>query len=418
MKIAIVGGGLVGGLAAVSMARALSHQLKVSIDVFERFPRPEQDSLSYQEQYNARNLVLSSATAAFLEDMALWENLKHLLVPIKSLKVSRLHGLGHSTIESQDEGVNALGYVADMALLAKAIATFAEAETAVNYHYSAEIKSIKPKNAGYQLAFSTPDICTDYDLVMVADGQKSWVCDALGIASDNASYGQHALVTNVTLTEDVAPVAYEQFIPGGALTLLPLTQSGFNRRMALVWIDSEATLKELESMPESQFLQELSQRLSLDAEYVEKGNSQIYPLNYQLRHERVRPHLVIIGNAAQSLHPIAAQGFNLAVRDVRDFIQMTLLHLENNNKELFSGAWMAQFSAKRQADVSKVSGFVSTLTKVFFKSSAMPIRGFLQDFALAGFELIPGAKRALSQFAMGGQKKSGRIFRERGVRGE
>jgi 2-octaprenyl-6-methoxyphenol hydroxylase len=172
--------------------------------------------------------------------------------------------------------------------------------------------------------------------------------------------------------------------------------------MALIWIDAPEKLSPLQSLSEPAFLQRLAQYLPLDAVYSQKGHSKIYPLQCQLRNERVRPHLVVIGNAAQSLHPIAAQGFNLAVRDIRDFMRI----IGNQAPEvMFSGAKMQHFAAQRATDVRKVRGFVDVLNRAFLVRQKTPFLGFLQDAALLGFELIPGAKASLSRFAMGGRSR-------------
>lgn len=404
-SIAVVGGGLVGALAALSVAKSLerSHAVKVNIHVFERYSSPTSDH--YRAQYDARNLVLSSATADFFHSLGIWDALEAHLVPIDRLHVSRFNGRGRSQISAYDEGVAALGYVADMQSLAIKLSTLAGAHPNIQFHYDCQLESIQPIADGYCLDWHGGSGA--YDLVMAADGENSWVCQRLGFRQQNRTYSQEALVTNISLEQPINGDAYERFTSSGAVTLLPLAQDGFERRMALVWIDQPGRLAQLQSLTEQGFLQQLASILPLDSAYIEKGVSKVYPLRYQVRDERVRPHLVLIGNAAQTLHPIAAQGFNLAVRDIRDFIQCMTQQLQAQNAQQFSfsGEFMRKFSTSRDKDVKRVRSFVDVLDQAFFKSSFPITRGLVQDLALFGFEAVPGAKAMLSRFAMGGRRR-------------
>lgn len=417
-SIAIVGGGLVGSLAALSMARlcrAAGYELR--INVFEQNHQPSMavaKSLTaeneYATQYDARNVVLSNATAEFLKQLSVWSALEKALVPIEKLHISRLHGLGSSCILAQDEGVQALGYVADMAQLAREFVGLAMQDPSINYHFGAKIEAIKPLQSGYRLHWrQEEELEQAFDLVMVADGYNSFICQNLGLTATQRQYSQQALVANVSMDQAMPNTAYEQFFNGGAITLLPLTQQGFSQRMGLVWIDHADRLTELQSLSEARFLQQLAQKLPLQAAYLKIGQTKIYPLNYQLRQERVRPHLVVIGNAAQSLHPIAAQGFNLAVRDVRDFAEMSIANAgKKNSSELaleFSGDAMQIFAKWRARDVQNVERFVDGLQSLFLTPAKTPVKSALQDLALLGFEFVPGAKAALSRFAMGGRAR-------------
>lgn len=405
--IAVVGGGLVGSLAALSTAKILSNSphFSVKIDVFEQHPSP--GAAGYLAQYDARNLVISSATADYFRSLKIWDNLQQGLVSIDELNISRMNGPGRSHIAAIDEGVVALGYVADMQELAQTLAELAKTE-GVQFHYNCQLEKIKPVQSGYQLQW--PGGQGFFNLVIAADGENSWVCQSLGFFKQSQRYAQKALVANVNMEQAMPGVAYERFTSSGAVTLLPLTQHGFERRMSLVWIDSPERLDELQSLSEQSFLQQLAHALPLKTAFANKGHSKVYPLRYQVRDERVRPHLVLVGNAAQTLHPIAAQGFNLAVRDIRDFLDVCFEHLQTckNQQTAFSGSFMSEFAKIRNQDVKRVRTFVDVLDRAFFQSSFPFTRGLLQDLALFGFEIAPGTKSLLSQFAMGGRRRFAR----------
>lgn len=409
LSIGVVGGGLVGALAALSIVHAARDldNIAIKVDLYERYGQPDTSSKTneYQSQFDARNIVLSSATAVFLKQIGLWDAVVEQLVPIEELKVSRLNGFGKSTISAAHEGVNALGYVADMGFLAAHFLKAAQEHQSIQIYFSTEISRLQALQDGYLLQATNDNQAQEkkHHLIVAADGQNSSVCQHLGIRSETKTYSQHALVANVQMDKPIENTAYEQFIQGGAITLLPLNQVEFPERMSLVWIDEPGRLRALTDLSEQAFLQELSTKISIPKmSFASKGHAAIYPLSYQLRTERARPHLVVVGNAAQTLHPIAAQGFNLAVRDIRDFIQLVF---KPNQPERFSGRVMQEFTDLRLHDIRRVKGFVNILNTAFFKSSASPIRGFLQDSAILGFELLPGAKASLSRFAMGGRSR-------------
>ena|GEM_PF-195810 len=407
LSIGVIGGGVVGSLAAISLSKALSAVFnQFQIEVFEQFPQPSAQDQAYQQQYDARNLVVSSASVDYFKQLQLWQQLSSEFVPIEELHISRLAGFGRSQIKAQDEGVEALGYVADMAQLTLTLLDLAQQDMHIHCHFNAKITKLTPIQQGYIVTTDTSS--KQFDLIIIADGQYSWACKQLGIAGQEKMYPQQALVTNITLEQPVANIAYEQFFRGGAITLLPLTQQGYQHRMALVWIDQLANLERLEGVSDLSFLQQLARHLPAHLVPTQKGHSKIYPLRFQVRHERVRPHLVVIGNAAQSLHPIAAQGFNLAVRDIRDFTHTFAAQVASLGvcPALFSGSSMQAFANARAQDVSKVSSFVQLLNLGFFSTRALPFSGLLQDLALTGFETIPGAKAGLSRFAMAGRPQT------------
>ena len=427
VKIACVGGGLAGSLAAIALMKALSPYVALEFHVFEQFSNPflEDEDLDHNEkassflaQYDARNIVLSSATIQFLKHLGVWAELSEFLVPIHQLHISKHKSFAKSQIIAKDEHVEALGYVADLGALSLAFQRLAEGAI---FHYQATMEGLKPTQTGYSLRWREPaleDIQTlEAHLVLGADGQFSWVGKTLRIPQTYKSYQQKALVCNLDVSSSMQQLAYERFLSDGAITLLPLNHGQFQKRMSLVWIGPVDKVDQLCDLTDEMFLEELSHLMGgafIDqtVQFVSVGRRQTYSLGQHQMNERVRPHCVFIGNASQALHPIAAQGFNLAVRDIRDLSKLLanqLLLSDASNTEAFPAPGLLQnFSAMRSADVEKVKFFVETLVKTFFKEEvglSRFVQSNMQTLGLALFELLPGAKPGLSRFAMGGRAR-------------
>jgi len=410
IKIACVGGGLVGVLTAYALQRLIQPLISIEIHIFERYAKDTSDSgiSAISQQYDTRNLVLSSATVTFLKQLGLWDILQPALAPIADLYISRQKGLGRSHISAQSEAVAALGYVADMSQLSQLLSSnLTEGQQNIFFHYGVTLDELTPKSYGYDLNWhqSNERIKNSFDLLLAADGQNSWVSSQLGIAVEEREYAHSALVTNLDFDQSINQSAYERFVSDGAITLLPLNQYQFKQRRALVWIGPKNKMQDFQALSNNNFLHEFHEAIGVFKSHSRElmatsvGARKVYPLNRATRAERVRPRCVLLGNAAQTLHPIAAQGFNLAVRDIQDLCEILIQDISHGH--FGSAECLTSFSKMRQPDVDRVKHFVDALTNGFVNSSKT-LPGPLKDAAILSFELIPGAKSALSRFAMGG----------------
>jgi 2-octaprenyl-6-methoxyphenol hydroxylase len=221
------------------------------------------------------------------------------------------------------------------------------------------------------------------------------VRQAVGIEAKRQEYDQVAIVTNVALTLPHNNTAYERFTESGPLALLPMS----NQRMAVVWSVRAKEAESLLALPDDAFLLKLQERFGerLGA-FARVGKRAHYPLALTKVAEHARERLVLIGNAAHTVHPVAGQGFNLGLRDVAALAEV-LSEALKAGEDIGSLTVLQRYRAWRQRDNQVISGFTHGLISTF--SNDFPPFAFARNAALAAVDLLPGAKRALIRITSG-----------------
>jgi 2-octaprenyl-6-methoxyphenol hydroxylase len=224
----------------------------------------------------------------------------------------------------------------------------------------------------------------------------------LGIATSRTEYGQHAVVSNVTVARPHANVAYERFTGHGPLALLPMS----GNRCSVVWSLPPDQAERMLALGNAEFLRRLhdcfGDRLG---DFVQVGSRQSYPLALTRVAEHVRPRLALIGNAAHTLHPVAGQGFNLGLRDVAALAQV-LVDAQRAGRDIGDLAVLQQYADWRRRDNQVVSTFTDGLVRVFSNSFSPLVAA--RNLGLLAIDLLPSVKRSLMRRTMG---LSGRLPR-------
>ncbi|MBC8027829.1 MAG: FAD-dependent monooxygenase [Steroidobacteraceae bacterium] len=224
-----------------------------------------------------------------------------------------------------------------------------------------------------------------------------------GIAADVEDYDQVAIVMNAATERPSHGEAFERFTPSGPLAVLPVAGGGY----AVVWAVRPDRAAELMALDESDFANELLGAFGWRAGRWNKiGRRNTYPLLLSRAAETVSGRVVLIGNAAQALHPVAGQGFNLGLRDAATLAEMLAgaTQLQPEITELLS-----KFAAWRAEDRRGVTRFTDGLVKLF--GSELPGAGLVRNFGLLLFDLSPTAKRALSRVSWGFAGRMPRLAR-------
>ena len=249
-------------------------------------------------------------------------------------------------------------------------------------------------------------------LLVVADGARSELRGALGIQASDRDYGQVAVVANIQVdARHAGHIAFERFTSGGPLAILP-GQNGLYTVVLARSSDSAPTVmalsdKDMLDLVQSSFGFRLGRFTRLGKRYA-------YPLHLVTADRIIAERAVVIGNAANGLHPVAAQGFNLGLRDVACLGEVIADGYGMKAADFDPGATavLAQYSDWRQSDQSKVVGFTDSLIRLFGIPGAPVSIG--RGFGLAAFDMVPGAKQELARQTMG---LSGRLTRlARGLR--
>ncbi len=403
-RIVIAGGGMVG----ISLALALARRLPEAIELVlvEGFPLPADGAGSYHPSFDARSTALSYSTRQVFETLDAWAPLAPGACPIEHIHVSSRGHFGSSCLHAVEQGWPALGWVVENAWLGSVLADRLRATPRVRVLSPARCLGARPDAGGLRVSLAgeaaggTENATElDADLLVIADGARSGLRDALGLGATEKRYGQDALVANVAFAEDPAGRAFERFTASGPLALLPLLPADGAHRAALVWTLPPARAAELRAAPPEAFLAALRDAFGYRlGRPLAVGERHSYPLALVEARETVRRHLVVVGNAAHALHPVAGQGFNLALRDVHALA-------DEIARGVAAGASpgdlaVLQAYRERQAGDQQRTIAASDLLPGLFMH-ADPLIGIARDLALAGLDVARTLKDSFVRHAAG-----------------
>ncbi|EPL60055.1 2-octaprenyl-6-methoxyphenyl hydroxylase [Stutzerimonas stutzeri B1SMN1] len=384
-SLAIIGGGLVGASLALALQEG-ARERGWRIHLIEPF----EPGHEYQPSYDARSTALSYGTRLIYQRLGLWERIAERAEPILRIHVSERGRFGAARLDARNEAVEALGYVVENAWIGHCLWQALDDEVVVR-HCPAEVERLEPGTAGYRLSF-TDGQRLECALTVLADGGRSSLREQLGIQVARRSYGQTALIANITPGKPHGGLAFERFTEDGPMALLPLQ----DHRCALVWTRSPADATRLAQAHESVFLAELQDAFGYRLGALQQvGARHLYPLTLIEAEEQVRSGLVVLGNAAHSLHPIAGQGYNLSLRDV-DALSAALLRSEAPLGDL---ALLQEYARRQRFDQRLTVGFSDQVTRLFGDSGRLVATG--RNLGLLGLDLAPVAKRWFARQAMG-----------------
>jgi 2-octaprenyl-6-methoxyphenol hydroxylase len=321
-----------------------------------------------------RPLALSQGSRLFLESLGVWAALAPAATPIRRIHVSQRGAYGRSELEAGEVGVPALGYVIDYgrlcAELAQAAARVADYRSGLRVAdwTAGDPARLRLDQDGIARVLAT-------SLLVIADGG--------GADARTVDYGQSALTARIGCAQASDDIAYERFTPEGPLALLP-----DRGQWALVWTLAPARARRLCDLDDAAFLAELQRAFGSRAgRFTAVSHRACHPLQLRRAARQALPHTVLIGNAAQTLHPVAGQGFNLALRDVAALARQ----VREEPHDVGDPRWTARYLAARAADRGATVGFTHGLVRLF--SNDLAPLAVLRGAALSLFGSLPPLKR-------------------------
>ena len=394
VDIAIVGGGMVGASLAVAL-----QGLGVKLSLIEAVPHDAAANPSFDE----RTTALSNGSRRILETLGIWAKVDAAATPIRKIHVSDQGRFGFARVDAAEQGLRAMGYVVANRTLGAALWSAIAPDANLAVHCPAQVLRVVPGERSAQISITEGGVESSIDarLIVAADGAQSVVRSAFGIAAATRDYEQTAVITAVLPQRFHDHVAYERFTDSGPLALLPLKDG----RCTLVLTLSPAQAEAAMSWSDGEFLAEVQRRFGFRlGRFLKVGRRVPYPLTLTRARCTSAGRCVIVGNAAQSLHPVAGMGFNLGLRDVASFAELVAEYRGSMEADLGDGHIQAEYDAWRAADRSGIIGFTDGLVRTF--ASPLGAVRRLRDFGLLAFDLLPPAKAALSRLSTGA---SGRI---------
>lgn len=387
--IAVVGGGLVG----TALVNALAGLPLDVVLVESRDPGHIE-----QPGFDGRSTALANGSRRILEQLGLWAQGAHA-EPIRSIHVGQQGRFGAARIDAREEGVAALGYTIENTTLAARLWRRLQAAPRLRCLAPARVVAADPRPDRVRLSVEHEGTRRSIDakLLVAADGVGSQTRAALGIDAAADHYDQQALVVNVTTEALPAGRAFERFTPGGPLAVLPLTGG----RAAVIWTLGTDAAARVAALDDAAFTRELQRAFGYRlGRFTRVGARGAYVLN-RVRSERVSGHrCVLVGNAAVSLHPVAGQSFNLALRDAAALAELVAEQLVAGGEgDVGDRALLARYARWRRDDQRKVAAFTHGLIRLFGLEA--PGLGLARGLGLVAFDVSPGAKRLLARHTMG-----------------
>ena len=386
--IVIIGGGLIGASLGIVLH---GHGLKVAILEANKL------SVSTQPNYDDRAIALAYGSRCIFEGMGLWSKMHELVTPINDIHISDQGHFGVTRINHRDENVEALGYVITAREMGKVLLKSLKAKKDIHVISPATLTELKFATdhaiCSVETASGTQELSTR--LVIAADGGQSTVRKMLGFAASNRSYEQTAIIANISTELAHKNVAYERFTPNGPLALLPMP----DERCAIVWTHANNQAQEIMTLNDADFIQQLQKSFGNRLGRITNvGKRQAYPLSLVRAKQQSQHRLVLIGNAAHTLHPIAGQGFNLGLRDVAALAQL-IIDAQKSHSDIGHIDLLSHYSKWRKHDQEIITGFTHSLVKIF--STAFEPLAIARNMGLVATDIMPPLKHLLAKHTMG-----------------
>lgn len=386
--ILIIGGGMVGA----SLAHAISG-LGLKTGVIEAHPYNSETQPSYDD----RAIALAWGSRLILQGMGTWDRLQPEAEPILDVHISDRGHCGFTRLNHQQEGVEALGYVATGNALGKALLQGVGDLPDIELICPAKLNHfvIKSDHAEVQLNVNGETRRLKTRLLVGADGVESIVRQKAGIALFERPYDQTAIIANITPGTPHNGVAYERFTDSGPLAMLPMTEG----RCSLVWTAWDREVDEIMGLSDKAFLGRLQTRFGFRLGRLQQtGLRSAYPLKLRQAKEQFRARLVLIGNAAHAVHPVTGQGYNLGIRDVSALAEV-LAGAAIEGADPGQLSVLKAYAQWRQQDHDRVLQITDTLARLF----ANPLKSVTaaRDLGLTGLNALPPLKHLVARQFMG-----------------
>jgi 2-octaprenyl-6-methoxyphenol hydroxylase len=327
---------------------------------------------------DARPIALSYGSRLLLERLGVWEKLADA-TPIRRIHVSQRGGFGRVGLDAREARLPALGYVVDYSALTEAFGRALEAGDDAHY-IQATVSALESGKEAVLVRFAAGGVTPDASarLLAVADG------GALPVARMRAhDYGQAAVTARVSCAEPHQNVAYERFTPEGPLALLPAGEA-----VALVWTTRPAHARELCALSEAGFLERLQTAFGNRlGSFTAASGRAWHPLVLKVAAHIAEPRTVVVGNAAQTLHPVAGQGLNLGLRDAWE---LAALLRDCDRADVGGAALIRAYTARRWLDRSGGILFTDMLVRLF--SNELAPLGWARGLGLAALGAFPPAR--------------------------
>ena len=399
--LAIAGGGLVGASLALALA-----PLGLRVALVEGVA-PVTGSGEHPS-FDERTTALANGTVRVFRSLDVWRHMEREATPIRRIHVSEQGRFGVARIDAAEQGLEALGYVLPNRVIGAALwaglshcpgVELVAPARATGSELEGDVRVLRFERDGGEQRIAAR-------LVVAADGARSLVREQAGIDTDHWSYGQTAITATITTQRFHDHVAYERFTPQGPIAVLPLAEG----RCGIVFMRPPEEAARLLALPDEAFLAELQREFGFRlGRLLRVGQRGSYELGLARTDRHVAPRLAVVGNAAQSMHPIAGQGFNLGLRDAASLAEVIADARAAGEVDAGAPDTLAAYAAWREVDQRRIVAFTDGLVRLF--GSPLGLARGLRSAGLLAFDFFPPAKSAMARLSVGAAGRVPRLAR-------
>lgn len=378
----VIGGGPVGLILSIGLAQ---QQKKVLL--IERAAPKQSPS------FDGRVLALTYASKLSLENLGVWSQLSALTTPIMHVHVSQKGYMGLTHIHATEMKVPALGYSVTASDLGTVLWEVAQqtahldllTETGlVDFQQDDEKVVVQMDQAGETVQFQT-------QLLVGADGTQSRVREVLGLELNEKSYDAFGVIAKIETEQHPQGWSFERFTEEGPVALLPM----FDHQHKAVMVVPSAKIEWAKSLSDAQFIEAFTEKMGARlGRFIQVGDRVAYPLKETYVSQMVKGRAVLMGNASHTQHPVAAQGLNLGIADIDDFLNLT-----QEQTDLGDAKMLQVYERKRQPHHEKIMGLTDGLINIFQNPS--PVIGHLRGLGLMAMEALPNMRKRFARVGMG-----------------
>lgn len=398
--VAISGGGLVGASLALALA-----PLGLKVALIEAVPQGRSEHPSFDE----RTTALANGSVRIFRSLDVWRQMEREATPIRRIHVSDQGRFGIARIEAAEQGLESLGCVLPNRVMGAALWEGLRAEPGVQVIAPARVvaTTVEPGSRTVRIERDGAEpLDLRARLVVAADGARSTLREQAGIAAEHWEYSQTAIISTMSTQRFHDHTAYERFTPDGPIAVLPLADG----RCGLVWTRRPQDAARLLALPDEEFLAELQSAFGFRlGRLLRIGARHSYDLALSRSERHVGDRLAIVGNAAQGLHPIAGQGFNLGLRDAASLAEVLADALAEGATDVGDPTRLAAYARWREEDRRRIVAFTDGLVRLFGSPLGL-LRG-LRSIGLLAFDSLPAAKGAMARLSVGAAGRIPRLAR-------
>ncbi len=385
--VVIVGGAMVGATLGIALAKQSVKPLTIAVIEAVK-PSSEHPGL------DNRSIAVSHHSITQLTQLGIWHHIAPCSEPIKQIQVSEQGRLAKVNMCASEYNLDVLGAVIELKSVGQSL--YRQLQQALTLYCPEKVTHIERHTDRVDLTLSSGEEI-QAGLVVAADGTFSAVCEQVNLKRSSTSFEQHAVIANVTFSKPHHNRAFERFTKQGPLALLPMHSCEHpTQQMSLVWCCAESQLTQALSYDDQQFIQQLQSHFGWQlGEIIQVSQRYSYPLQQHRRVRDISHRMVAIGNAAQTLHPIAGQGFNLGLRDAVSLLEI----LTDDEHEIGSEAQLMRYHQARLIDKQQVCLFTESLVRLF--SNDHSLLGIARSNGMRLFDRAPWLKHRLIMRSMG-----------------